>query len=319
MLQLIAIVLCSMALLVDLLQTSFPNSSRIDILYKTEKSFIYLFSIFFIISWLYLCRVFYIIFGSLYHLRKKRFLKYTKLFGWIYEKFFHKSFYEKNYRERNVFKINSMPNITDNHLKKLKFGGVILFLYQDKAEYSKLIADYIWETIKDGETVDYISTYKSPVEQCKLFSNEQMLEVVKKLSIIDCFTPHYSFDDKVVKFTKEEYSQKGYKFYNADSFAAIHTATNNSWYRFRKLCKEEENLYRVPHRSIYDTLSSLIRFSSEELYFLFLRHVISSEKSYGMISLIIEPISLKDELKNDLIHMADIVVEFDESGLNIIK
>lgn len=42
-------------------------------------------------------------------------------------------------------------------------------------------------------------------------------------------------------------------------------------------------------------------------------------KSYGMISLIIEPVSLKDELKNDLVRMADIVIECNESGLSIVK
>lgn len=319
MLQLIAIVSCSFALLADMLQNSFTPKSVVAILDKTKSGFLYLFAVFFIISWLYLCRIFYLIFGSLYHLRKKRFLKYTKLFGWFYEKFFHKTFYEKNYRERSTFKINTFTGIANDHLQKIKSGGTILFLYQDKVDYCKLLSDYITETIKDGETVDYVSTYKSPVELCRSFSEGQIVEVVKKLSIIDCFTSHYSFDDKVVKFAKEEYAQKGYKFYEADSFAEIHTAANSSWYRFRKICQAEENLYRIPHRTIYDTLSSLIRFSSEELYFLFLRHVISSEKSYGMISFILEPISLKDELKNDLIRMADIVLEFNESGISQIK
>lgn len=38
-----------------------------------------------------------------------------------------------------------------------------------------------------------------------------------------------------------------------------------------------------------------------------------------MISLIIEPVSLKGELKNDLIRMADIVIECNETGLVVIK
>ncbi len=321
MLQLIAMVTCSNALLFEMLQISFASSisSIVPILDKAETLFLYLFAIIFTASWLHLCKVFYIIFGSLYHLRKKRFLKYTKFFGWFYEKFLHKSFYEKNYRERTVFKVDSFPNIAADHLQKVKCGGTILLLYQDCVEYGGMIANYITETIKDGDTVDYVSTYKSPVELCSRFSDNQIQEVVKRLSIIDCFTPHYSFDDKVVKFTKEEYKNKGFKFYKADSFAEIHTAANNSWYRFRKVCKSEENMYRIPHRTIYDTLSSLIRFSSEELYFLFLRHVISSEKSYGMISLIIEPVSLKDELRNDLVRMADVVIECNESGLSIMK
>lgn len=315
MLQLVSVVSCSCALLFEMLQDSIAaNHPGLGfVLSKAETFCLYLFSIILIASWLYLCKVFYTIFGSLYHLRKKRFLKYTKLFGWFYEKFLHKSFYEKNYRERTVFKVNSFLGVADEQLQKVKHGGTILLLYQDNVEYGHTLANYIAETIADGETIDCITTYKSPVELCSYFSDDQVPMVTKRLSIIDCFTSHYSFDDKVVKFAKEEYSHKGYKFYKADSFAEIHTSTNDSWYRFRKVCEAEENLYRIPHRTIYDTLSSLIRFSSEELYFLFLRHVISSEKSYGMISLIIEPISLKEELKNDLIRMADIVIEYNES------
>lgn len=317
MLQLIAVIACSLALFTNLLQnTFFQNNIVIN---NVGQCFLCVCIIFFILSWLYLSKIFYTMYGSLYHLRKKRFLKYTKVFGWIYEKFFHKTFYEKNYRKRNILKIDSFSNIDNQELQKIKEGGTILILYKDSTDYSKIVSDYIVETIDDGETVDYVMTYKSPVELCRSFSDGQMVNIVKHLSIIDCFTSHYGFDDKVVKFAKEEYTQKGYKFYDADSFAEIHTAANNSWYRFRKVCQAEENQFRIPHRTIYDTLSSLIRFSSEELYFLFLRHVISSEKSYGMISVILEPHSLKEDLKNDLVRMADIVLEFDESGMRKIK
>lgn len=319
MLQLLAIVVCSVALFLDLLQSTITQKNVVLILNYFESGCLYVFMGFYIISWLYLCKIFYTIFGSLYHLRKKRFLKYTKVFGWFYEKFLHKSFYEKNYRKRNTLKIDTFSGVSNVHLQKVISGGAILFLYEDKMEYSGLISNYVAETIKDGDTIDYITTYKSPIELCKSFPDNQTHDIVKKLSIIDCFTTHYSFDDKVVKYAIEDYAQKGFKFYKADSFAEIHTAANNSWYRFRKVCEAEENLHRIPHRTIYDTLSSLIRFSSEELYFLFLRHIISSEKSYGMISLICEPISLKEELKNDLIRMADIVIEYNKSGLTIVK
>lgn len=321
MLQLIAMVLCSGALLFEMLQINLGsnNTTSYAIICQLKDFCLFGFMTVFIISWLYLCKVFYIIYGSLYHLRKKRFLKCTKFFGWIYEKFFHKSFYEKNYRQRTSIKIDSLTNISEDYLQRVKNGGTILLLYQDELDYETFISNYIVETIKDKETIDYISTYKSPVELCSCFSDEQIQEIVKRLSIVDCFSPHYSFDDKVVKFAKNDYVQKGFKFYSADSFAEIHTAANNSWYRFRKNCKQEENMYRIPHRTIYDTLSSLIRFSSEELYFLFLRHVISSEKSYGMISLIMEPISLKDELKNELIRMADVVIKYDNTAMKAIK
>lgn len=55
------------------------------------------------------------------------------------------------------------------------------------------------------------------------------------------------------------------------------------------------------------------------MYFLFLRHVISSEKSYGMITTIIEPKSLESALKNELIRMADVVIEYSPAGFTLVK
>lgn len=309
MLQLISIVCCASFLAIDWIISivSIPLVlSILDIVYKVIHI---VFLVFFICSWLLLCKIFYVIYGSLYHLRKKRFLKYTKPIAGIYEKFFHKTFYEKNYRERGPLAFNSFPNIDSNKLQKLIKGGTILFLYNDTEDYADVVKNFITETISSGDTVDYITTYKSPLDFCKAIPEQEIYTITRKLSIIDCFSPHYSFDDKVMKFAKQDLIQKGFKFFEAESFAEVHTAANNSWYRFRKICQAEENSYRIPHRTVYDTLSSLISFSSEEQYLLFLRHVISSEKSYGMISLLIEPLSLKNELRFDLIRTADVVIE----------
>ncbi len=316
MFQLITLVCCSILLLVDWLQPIFTKSTKITSILSLSKNLLTFFLIaFFIVSWLVLCKIFYTIYGSLYHLRKKRFIKYTKPFAWIYEKFFHKTFYETNYRDRNPLAFNSFPGVDASKLQFLCKGGTILLLYNDTDDYTNILYDFVKESISEGDTVDFITTYKSPLEFCRSINESDISKIAKKLSIIDCFSPHYSFDDKVTKFEKRDYTLKGFKFFNAESFAEIHTAANDSWYRFRKVCKEEENAYRIPHRTIYDSLSSLIRFSSNEQYLLFIRHVISSEKSYGMISLIIEPMSLEKDLKYDLIHSSDVVIEYKNKTL----
>lgn len=320
MLQLLAMVGCSFVLLFEqLMQIPITNSLLLTVIDFLHSALLYLFLILYICSWLYLCHVFYVIFGSLYHLRKKRFLKYTKPFSWIYEKFFHKVFYEKNYRPRANFQSSPIQGADPDVFQQVICGGTILLLYDDKAAYSQLVSEFVNATINVDETVDYVTTYKSPIDLCSTFSEEDIIKISKRLSIIDCFTPHYGFDDKVVKYAKQDYRQKGFVFFDAASFSEVHTAANNSWYRFRKVCENEENSYRIPHRTVYDTLSSLICFSSKELYLLFLRHVITSEKSYGMISLIIEPITLEHELKSDLIRMADVVLEYKGSGISALK
>lgn len=289
--------------------STFVCALRLFVLNGTLEYVLFLImSITFTISWVFLIRTFYVMYGSLYHLRKKRFLKYTKCLNFFYEKFFHKEFYESNYKQRKSDCLNYFQSIPNEKKSELLNGGTILWLYDDTIKTDTFISSYIIDTIKNSETIDYISTYKSPINICKLFNDEEISFVTKKLSIIDCFSPRYSFDDKVQKFKREELANKGFKFYFAESFADVHTAENSSWYRFRETCKLEENQFRLPHRTVYDTLSSMINYSSLEQYMLFLRHVVSSEKSYGMITIILEPISIKEEIKSELIRMADFVL-----------
>jgi hypothetical protein len=46
---------------------------------------------------------------------------------------------------------------------------------------------------------------------------------------------------------------------------------------------------------------------------------IASEKSYGMISLFIEPDSIKKEIRADLIRMSDVVIKYGTVGYEVIK
>lgn len=312
-----AIIFNSVSLLIEQVTIVFLTGNKV--LNIVLHISVYSSYVFYIGSWVCLLSIFYVIYGSLYHLRKRRFLKYTKLFSTIYEKFFHKQYYEMHYRTREKEKLSLFKSITINSLQKVWKGGCILVFYDDVYDPIVDIVDAVRNAVQNDETVDYVSTYRSPIVFCDAFQEHELANITKRLSIIDCFTPHYGFDDKVVKFKKREYIQKGFIFFDASSFANVHTAANNSWYRFRKMCKQQENEYRVPHRTIYDTLSSLIDFSSEEQYLVFLRHVIASERSYGMISIIFEPRTLPETIKGNLTRMADIVLEFTASEKKVIK
>ncbi len=328
MLQLCSVLLCSLLLIIEgvagNIDVQFNNIDKIKaIIDKAENIITFSILGFFLCSWIALLKIFFNIYGCLYHLRKKRFVKYMKPVSWFYEKFIHRSFYENNFRGRSNLTSNSFSGIDppQNILENLKKGGTILVLYSDTSDYTSFIVNYIQEAINshDNETVDYICTYKTPIAICKSIPEPEYPKISKHLSIIDCFSDHYSFDDKVIKHLKREYTSKGFRFFDAYAFSEIHSASNDSWYRFRKNCVSEESEYRIPHRTIYDTLSSLVRFSSEEMYFTYLRHVISSEKSYGMITMIIEPDTLEGSIKNDLIRTSDIVLKFDNNKFTICK
>ena len=286
-----------------------------------ESAFKYALIILFVFSWLYLCRVFYLIFGSLYFMRKKRFLKYTHIVSWIHEKFFFKEQYETSYRKRTMINMRCLPNVD---LSSLSDGGSILVLYSDdSSDCINFINSYIVETLTNNETLDFVATVRQPLEVLDYISSQvddhQLPKISKKISIIDCYSPHYAFDDKVLKIHKKRWINKGFKFFEAESFAGIHTAANSSWYRFRSQCKTEDNQFRVPHRTIFHTLSSLIRYSSEEQFFLYLRHMLSSEKFYGMITLLIEPMSLKPDTKNELQQIVDVVLEMKSDSIEVKK
>jgi hypothetical protein len=320
--QLIAMLFCSTLLLTLQLKENLSSSTNIlNNIEVAECILTYASIAFFIYSWLYLCHVFYQIFGSLYFMRKKRFLKYTHIITKIYEIFFFKEQYETSYRKRTIINMNCLPGINFSDLSE---GGSILVLYADgSSDCISLIKNYIIETIASNETIDFIATIKQPLGVLDCISNnvndDQLMKISKKMSIIDCYSSYYAFDDKVLSVQKKRWINKGFKFFNAESFAGIHTAANSSWYRFRTQCKAEENQFRIPHRTIFHTLSSLIRYSSEEQFFLYLRHIISSEKSYGMITLLIEPMSLKAEIKNELYQMVDYIVEMKDCSFEIKK
>lgn len=261
-----------------------------------------------LIATLLLLSLFYKIFGSLYHLRNRRFFKYIKGVSIIYEKCFHKQYYEMNHKERTKITFGTL-DLSPDEYRTLAKGGVVLILYDDYYKTEEFIYNFITGTMNDEETIDYIAVQQSPLNVCNYLVERK--NTTQKLSIIDCFSPHYAYDDKVTKILKEDYKNKGIQFYDANSFAEIHTSLNNSWYRFRELSKSQEDKSRIPHRSIYDTLSSLIRVSSEEQFFSYVKHVAYSEKFYGMITVLLEPCTLESSTKNELIRIADFVIDLE--------
>ena len=226
MLQLLSLCCCSIIIGIEWIQTIVNTKSSLftTVSAHLKEVLTVVIVFFFVVSWLILCKIFFTIYGSLYHLRRKRFLKYTKPISWIYEKFIHKTFYESNFRARNTLAFASLEGIDSSKLQDLKKGGSILLLYDDTEDYSHIINNYIKESIAEGDTVDYITTYKSPLDFCRSINETDISIIAKRLSIIDCFSPHYSFDDKVTKYAKQNFTQKGFKFFDAESFADIHTA-----------------------------------------------------------------------------------------------
>lgn len=79
MLQLISIIFCAGALVIETIKNSLMcKNSKFLLGNKIYSLFIIVFLLFYTASWIYMCKIFYTMYGSLYHLRKKRFIKYTR-------------------------------------------------------------------------------------------------------------------------------------------------------------------------------------------------------------------------------------------------
>lgn len=318
-LQLVSTLIAAFLMLVSQLDTYWDCGNVKNILHVSQHVLEFLVIVTFISSWIYLFNVFYKIYGSLYYMRTKRLWKHIKPLSWFHNTFSYRkpqnTSYEDGCLQRTQIQITSFPQ---NSLNKINRGGSILLLYDTSVDYEEMIVKYIKEVIENSETVDYFAILKQPLIIANKIKNttasEKLKFITDKLSIIDCFSPYYAFDDKSLAKDKNSLMSDGFMFYEAYSFAEIHTAINTSYNRFKEICKTEKNLRRKPHRTIAPNLSSLIRFSSEEQFFLYIRHMLSSEKSYEMITLLIEPTSLKEEIKNELIISFDVVFQMNKGG-----
>ena len=316
-LQLISTLIAAFLMFVYQTNTYLDSGNAENTLRTSQKVLEFLVIITFISGWIYLFSVFYKIFGSLYYMRTKRLWKHIKPLSWFHNTFSHRKPQNTSYEDcclpRTQIKTNLFPQ---NSLDKINKGGSILLFYDISVDCDEIIVKYIKEVIANSETVDYISVLQQPLIIANKIKDttatDKLKAITDRLSIIDCFSPHYAFDDKSFEKDKNNLTAYGFMFYDAYSFAELHSAINTSYGRFKEICKKENNLIRKPHRTIVPNLSSLIRFSSEEQYLLYLRHMLSSEKSYEMITLLIEPITMKDDIKNELIISFDVVLQLNK-------
>ena len=175
-----------------------------------------------------------------------------------------------------------------------------MILFDDYFPVDDFIKTYIDNSISIGETIDYVTAARSPLGVCNMLNEKSAAnELHCNLAVIDCFSPLYAFDDMAYQRTIEHNAKKGYLYFTAKSFAGIHAAITSSWHAFRK---RQAKLYksRLPHRSIYFALSSLMLRSSEDQFISFINHVTASEKIYGTITMLLEPATLDDQVKSVL-------------------
>jgi hypothetical protein len=150
-----------------------------------------------------------------------------------------------------------------------------------------------------GWGVQYTTCIRHPIEfvtklQRALDKSDmkpQIADLLGQVVVIDGYTPHFGFTDSVHSEKARQLKRLGVLYVKSrPSYAGVHTATAKGFNKFKKLHKAK-NVSRRPTLVIYEGTYALVALESIEQYYIFIRHVLPSERMWGgMLTFFIEPI-----------------------------
>jgi len=267
---------------------------------------------------------FWKIYGRMYHMREKRFAKYVFPLRFFY------NLIEKRYattmRERRSFSL--LPYDFDKEDQRIINKGYTFLFISDNSQIARRKAmEVLVNGLEEDETADYVCCERPPYQIWQEFKTfyPQVVRYTKNITLIDAYSPNFWFDDEIQREKLKEIGggtvgSEGIRIIRARTVAAIHTASNTSWYMNKKQLEKSGGGLRKPHRTVYDTASTLAIFSGLEQIKTYFYHCLASEKSYGMITVIVEPASENKELIEFLSRLVDCVIEFKvKNGRNFVK
>ncbi len=267
----------------------------------------------FISGWVILLAGFWRLYGHIYHMRERRFLKYVAPFRWLYS--LRSKRWAKNSRDRRTF---SLPyfQLTDIECAQMFRGGTILIRGGCDVDLSRIAIAVLADGLVAGETGDYVCCQRPPSVIWDAMRRQfPSLEEAGALrpSFIDAFSPNYGFDDEILKeelASLREIGGYGLNVITAKTIPGIHTAGNTSWYMNKKKLTGAGAMLRPPHRTVYDRLSALTVFSGSEQIKNFMHHFSAAERAYRMLSIIVESDAAPKEIMETATDLADCVVDF---------
>jgi hypothetical protein len=212
---------------------------------------------------------------------------------------------------------------TENPLSKL--GGVADDTFPKSVAYEGAsLADSDYTLIElakgllsQGWGVQYMTCIRHPIEfvsklQAALSSGglkPRMSELLGQVVVIDGYTPHFGFTDSIHAKRAREVTKIGVEYIKSrPSFAGVHTSTAKAFNKFKKQ-HEARGLSRKPTLVIYEGAYALVALESVEQYYIFLRHVLPSERMWGgMLTFFVEP-NICDEAAGLLSTYSDVLLD----------
>ncbi|CAN5715385.1 hypothetical protein BH23GEM5_BH23GEM5_02310 [soil metagenome] len=211
--------------------------------------------------------------------------------------------------------------LTAEERDQLGHGGAVLLTGVSTHDTLTHILHIIEERIRLNETVNYVCCDRHPYEVWKMLrgSLTQDLERLRKsLVFVDGYSPSFAFTDDIQRENDERLKADGGRMVKARSFAGLHTATNKAFNITKEDTKKGGVRKRGPLLMVYANTSALCDFESAEQFRVFWRHVIPSERSYGMTTFIIEDEHAGDEILGPLKQRVDFVLTYHRADDGVV-
>ena len=204
------------------------------------------------------------------------------------------------------------PHLLDHEIEKLASGGSILITGPPQKALLEPVLSLMQERLLSGnETINYVCADQHPNRLWELFKTTHSIpsDKHKDIVFIDAYSPGYSFSDDIQRENSRLLAAEGIRYVCAKSFAELHTAMTKAWNIIKSEEQKKGRNTRRPMLAVYAHTSALCEFESIEQYRIFWWHVIPSEKSYGVVTVIIEDELVEEVLLNCLKQRVDFVLK----------
>lgn len=255
-------------------------------------------------------------YNQIYNLRTNKIWKYFKPIKSLTDFITPYRHYELKFVARKlksdsfgVFK----PHLSDEDIKKLANGSSILLTGIPTEKSMCLALELMKERLDADETANYVCADRHPLQIWEFMKQKYPIseEKRKDLVFVDAYSPSYAFTDDIqAENDRKLKDEEGIQCLRAKTFAGLHTAVTKAFKRIKSHESKKGRGKRRPMLAVYAYTSALCEFESIEQFRIFWRHVIPSEISYGMITLIIEDDYAGEEIINTLKQRVDFVLGF---------
>ena len=259
-----------------------------------------------------LATVFLKTYNQLYNLRTHKVIKYFKPIHKLRMALRPYKSYEFEMEHRVIDDPHSdlFGHFGNDDLERLKTGASVLITGAITDTSINRVMNWLKERLEAQETVNFVATDRPAIEIWSKAKKAGCEPHRDDFVIIDAYSPSFGFSDDIHENNKRKLSDQGVRCVTAKTFAGLHTATNVAFNLIKQTDgqKMSKNIRR-PMVMVYAHVSALCDFESIEQFRVFWRHVIPSERSYGMLTIIIEAEAAGVEVVDFLRQNVDFVLK----------